>query len=114
MAIKSKGNNDSCLILDLVHCSGSSFGRRRSRRRRQGEEALEQEEKAVERLSLYVEWRQRLGCIYNEGITMRLEYETSSMIHEHHEQEVALMGRIGCHSVERNKTSFLFETIEPE
>ena len=58
---------DSCLILDLVHCSGSSFGRRRSRRRRHGEEALGQEEKAVERLSLYVEWRQRLG------ITMRLE-----------------------------------------
>ena len=45
---------DSCLILDLVHCSGSSFGRRRSRRRRHGEEALGQEEKAVERISLYV------------------------------------------------------------
>ena len=51
--------------------------------------------------------------LHNEDITMRLEYEISSMIHEH-EQEVELMGRIGCHSVERNKTSFMFETIEPE
>ena len=87
----------SYLILELVHRSGSSFGRRRSRRRRHGEEALGQEEKPVQRLSLYVEWRQRLGCITrtSQCITMPLEYEISSMIHEHHEQEVALMGRIG-------------------
>ena len=51
----------------------------------------------MQRLSLYVEWRQRLGCITrtSQCITMPLEYEISSMIHEHHEQEVALMGRIG-------------------
>ena len=39
----------------------------------------------------------------NEDIAMRLGYEISSMIHEHHEQEVALMGRIGCRRVERKK-----------
>ena len=101
----------SCLILDLVHCSGSSFGRRRSRRRRHGEEALGQEEKAVERLSLYVEWRQRMGCITR---TSQCEYEISSIIHEHHEQEGAQMGHIGYRSVERKTTSPLFEKIEPE
>ena len=72
----------SCLILDLVHCSNSSFGRRRSRRRRQGEEALEQEEKAVEKLSLHIVEAE--AGLHIEG-TMRLEYKISTMIHEQHE-----------------------------
>ena len=73
---------DSCLSLDLVHGSSSSFGRRRSRRRRQGEEALEQEEKAVEKLSLHIVEAE--AGLHIEG-TMRLEYKISTMIHEQHE-----------------------------
>ena len=72
----------SCLILDLVHCSGSSFGRRRSRRRRHGEEALGQVEKAVERISLHIVEAE--AGLHIEG-TMRLEYKISTMIHEQHE-----------------------------